>query len=126
MRRITVIDDNQETQNFLRELLVQEGWDVVSWQQGTNAFNLVQEAQPQLVILDLRLETPEKGWQILRQLKSDASTRDIPVVVCSADTWALHSHETLLNEYAAAVLVKPFTIDDVYRCIEHTLPSAKS
>jgi hypothetical protein len=46
------------------------------------------------------------------------------VIVCSADTYQLHDQRASLDEYASAVLVKPFEIDDFHRCVEHALSAS--
>jgi DNA-binding NtrC family response regulator len=46
------------------------------------------------------------------------------VIVCSGDTYHLHEQQEMVDEYASAVLVKPFDVDDFYRCVEHALAAS--
>jgi twitching motility two-component system response regulator PilH len=121
MTRIAVIDDNQQTLDFVEQVFVEHGWKLLACPQGDEAFAMLQREQPDLIILDLWLERPDSGWEILRQLKSDPGTQHIPVVMCSGERERLEERRAILDEDAAAVLVKPFEVEDIERCIEYVL-----
>lgn len=71
---------------------------------------------------DIRLETPLGGLKVLQQLKADPDTTRIPIIICSGDAWILHDNQDVLDAHAAAVLIKPFSVDDVYQAVEAVLP----
>jgi len=78
---------------------------------------------PDLIILDIRMETPESGWNLVELLALDRITHHVPVIVCSAAIQDLRSHEEWLNNHGIAVLPKPFDIDELYACVEKALNS---
>jgi signal transduction histidine kinase/CheY-like chemotaxis protein len=80
--------------------------------QGRRGIELAREQQPDVILLDLHLpDLP--GDSVLAELKADASTRTIPVVILSAD--ATREREQLLAAGAYAYLTKPI---DLRRLLE--------
>ena len=108
---IVIIDDNAAIVSFLRQLLDDEGYRTVSDTHGASAHTLVQREQPNLVILDLWMERQETGWDILRQIRADDTTAQIPVLVCSADVGAIRTRTDELSSARYDTLEKPFAID---------------
>ena len=83
--RIVVINDDTDFLSLMSELLTEVGeHDVEVCREGDHAYQFVKEKQPDLVILDIRIEGQEKGWAILECLTLDPKTRPIPLIVCSA------------------------------------------
>lgn len=66
---------------------------------------------PDLVILDLWMERQETGWEVLRQIRADATTARIPILVCSADVGAIRTRTNELYAARCDALEKPFAID---------------
>jgi CheY-like chemotaxis protein len=118
---IAIVDDNIDTQSFLRDVCKDCGWDTLSLTDGTTAFEALKESRPDAIVLDLWLDRPDSGWTILQRLKEDPATRDTPVVMCSGNLDWLTEHQALLETDVAAFLVKPFDLNDVIRCLEQTL-----
>src|SRR5947208_8790378 len=83
MPRVAVIDDDPALLRLVSEQLTQRGWDVLACGEGGSAFSLIRDEQPDVILLDLWLETPTSGWALVRLLASDPATRDIPVLVYS-------------------------------------------
>jgi CheY-like chemotaxis protein len=121
--RIAVVDDNAETQALLTDLFEGRGWEVLSCTEASGAFELIKEQRPDLVMLDLWLESPDSGWQVLEQMHGDPVTREIAVVISSGDAERLFYHQPYLDEHNIPVLVKPFVADDVYRSVDFALSS---
>jgi DNA-binding response OmpR family regulator len=121
MTTIAVIDDNSQTQEFLTDLFAEKGWSTLQCIDIETALDVVAREQPDLIILDLWFDRHQEGWSLLTQLKENATTAPIPVVVCTGDNNTLHHNENKLEEQAVAVLLKPFDIDHVYACVEYAL-----
>ena len=67
--------------------------------------------QPDLAILDIRMEGQDAGWAILECLTLDPKTHSIPLIVCSAAIRELQAHQEMLDRYGIDVLTKPFDLD---------------
>ena len=123
MARIAAIDDDPAFLAMLHDLLQSEGWEMFGLHESDQAFEEVQQSRPDLVILDLRMDTP--GWHILTRLKQDPATRHIPVIVCSAVLHELDGQGGWLEEHDVGVLPKPFEIDDLYGCVRAALQTER-
>lgn len=81
-KSILIVEDNIGVADALILLLVEEGYHVDLWVQGTE-INM-QEPFPDLILLDLLLGGMD-GQTICRQIKSQEATRHIPVILMSAN-----------------------------------------
>lgn len=121
MTRIAVVDDDTVFLDMMAAVLAERGWQVQVYRESGGAFQALKEDRPDLIILDIRMETPESGWSILELLTLDRKMSAIPVVVCSAALLDLEAHEAWLKDHGIAVLPKPFDIQDLYRRVEEAL-----
>jgi CheY-like chemotaxis protein/anti-sigma regulatory factor (Ser/Thr protein kinase) len=87
--------------------------------QGRLGFELARQHRPDLILLDLHLPDMT-GDEVLRLLKSDMTTRNIPVIVISADATTRHM-ERILAGGAAAYLTKPLEVDQFLGTVERLL-----
>jgi len=80
--KILCIDDDPDAIEILRKYLVPEGYSVAVAYSGDEGIKLAQDLKPSLITLDIMM--PHKdGWQVLRELKRDGRTKDIPVIIHS-------------------------------------------
>lgn len=119
--RIIVVNNDTDFLTLMKEVLESRGWEAVVCREGTGAYPLIKAQPPDLVVLDIRMETPESGWNVLELLKLDPVTKNIPVVVCSAAALDLKSKEQWLYDRGIDVLLKPFELDDLYNAIERAV-----
>lgn len=104
---IAIIEDDLGLIQMLELLLTEEGYRVITCTNGQKAHALIRQTLPDVILLDLRLETPDAGGMVLGLLELDPMTQQIPVIVCSADTQALRRWSLLLQERKYIVLEKP-------------------
>jgi CheY-like chemotaxis protein len=110
---IAVVNDDTSFLNLMHELLTDEGYNCFLHIVGSTAYQKIRQEKPDLVVLDIRMNDPESGWHILDMLRLDPETRDIPVIVCSADTQQLREKEDRLREQNAVPLEKPFDLKEL-------------
>jgi DNA-binding response OmpR family regulator len=109
---IVVINDDTAFLDLMEDLLeAEEGYQVSTCREASDAYAFVKEIKPALVILDVRVGHEESGWTILELLTLDPTTRPIPVIVCSAALDSLEEHEEGMAQYDCEVLPKPFDLD---------------
>jgi len=121
-RRIIVINADTDFLTLMSELLAEvEGYEVLVCREGQRAYKFVKEHQPDLVVLDIRIEGQEIGWTILECLTLDPKTNPIPLIVCSAAIRELQDHQPMLDQYGIDVLPKPFDLDTLLAKVNRAL-----
>jgi CheY-like chemotaxis protein len=106
-QKILIADDEVYMLRLLEMTFKKGGYAVVSCRDGQEALAQAVSALPQLIVLDVMMPGLD-GLGALRQLKGNAATRDIPVVVLSAKGHALTKVEAE-QAGAAMFLAKPFS-----------------
>jgi two-component system alkaline phosphatase synthesis response regulator PhoP len=85
MTSILVIEDTKEIAALIKFRLKSSGYDVVAAENGKLGLEIVQKTKPDLVILDVMMPVMN-GLETLMALKSDYSTRSIPVILLTAQS----------------------------------------
>jgi DNA-binding response OmpR family regulator len=80
---LLLVDDDPEILTLLQARLRKEPFEIFTAAEGETALNIVRTEKPDLVVLDINLPGLS-GLEICRTLKSDKSTREIPIIMLSA------------------------------------------
>ncbi len=81
-KKILLVEDDKFLLKFFAARLKEEDFEVVLAEDGEEAVRKVKEEKPDLILLDLIL--PKKdGFAVLKEIKSDEKTKNIPVFVLS-------------------------------------------
>jgi two-component system cell cycle response regulator DivK len=80
---IMVVEDNEPSRDALSRRLERRGYRVLPIGNGSDAVTAARVELPDLILMDLGLPGID-GWEATRQLKSDAATGHIPIIVLSA------------------------------------------
>jgi sigma-B regulation protein RsbU (phosphoserine phosphatase) len=104
--RVLAVDDNRENLEVLARHLTRHGLEVETAESGLAALDAIRSASFDLVLLDVMMPEVD-GYTVLRELKSDAQTRDIPVIMISALD-ELESVVRCIEAGAEDYLPKPF------------------
>ncbi|SOC47295.1 Signal transduction histidine kinase [Blastococcus aggregatus] len=107
---ILVVDDNADMRGYLTRLLGAH-WTVRSTANGEEALRAVSEQQPDVVLTDVMMPRVD-GFQLLHALRSDPTTRHIPVIMLTARAGQEASVEGL-DAGADDYLAKPFRADEL-------------
>ena len=99
---VLIVEDEDLARELLISYLEAEGYDVAWVSSGTEALIRARQLKPDAITLDIRLGGTS-GWDILHELKQDAETAHIPVVMISI----LEAAETGFALGASDYLVKP-------------------
>ena len=78
--KIVFVEDEPALQKSLGSFLRQEGYDVSSALDGETGLKLAKTQKPDLILLDVILPKMD-GFEVLKELKADKNTKDIPVIV---------------------------------------------
>jgi CheY-like chemotaxis protein len=104
--QILVVDDVADNRAVLERRLTREGHVVVCARDGSDALEKIRERAFDLILLDIMMPEVD-GFEVLRRLKRDPQTRDIPVIMISALD-DLDSVVRCISEGAEDHLTKPF------------------
>ncbi|HVT14102.1 MAG TPA: ATP-binding protein [Fimbriimonadaceae bacterium] len=107
--RIVYIEDNLPNLRLLERVFEYRGGiEMHSSPSAGDGIRLIREQMPDLVLLDLHLPDGH-GYDVLTELRSDARTADIPVIVISADSTS-RQVKRLLAAGAKSYLMKPLDL----------------
>ena len=115
-KKILVVDDEDDILHFLELVLREKGYDVATASGGHEALTKAQLEQPNLILLDIMMPQMD-GWEVLKLLRVDEETADIPVAMLSARTEAKDRVQGL-QEGAIDYICKPFSLQDLLVKIE--------
>ena len=106
---ILVVDDVPQNVRLLEAVLVSQGYDVISANDGEGALERVASENPDLVLLDVMMPPPD-GYEVCRRLRELRETAVLPVIMVTAST----TEKTKVIEAGADDLIaKPFNHDEL-------------
>jgi PAS domain S-box-containing protein len=109
--RILLVDDNSDLRDYVGRLLRSQGWTVESVSDGLMALETARARVPDLVLTDVMMPGLD-GLALLRELRNDPRTTNVPVVVLSARA----GEESRVQGAASGAddyLVKPFSAQEL-------------
>lgn len=120
--RIVCIEDEPEMIDLVRMILSREGYDVIGAAGGLMGLQMVEDEQPQLVLLDLMMPDLD-GWEVYQRLKSNPHTSHIPVIVITARAQSIDKvlglHIAKVDDY----ITKPFGPGELLNSVNRILSS---
>lgn len=117
LKRILVLDDNEDILDIVHEALSYAQFEVVSVSDGCKLMSVMEEFNPDLVLLDYLL-SGVNGGEICRQIKAHPKYNNVPVILFSAYI----SHERDLMAYGCdAVISKPFDLFELIDTVNNLI-----
>jgi DNA-binding NtrC family response regulator len=107
MKRILVVDDDQESCELLREIFSAEGWHVDTALSPSQAFSVAEQKKIDLVVSDVNLEANQSGLDLLKDLRTQC-----PVILVTG-FGTLDSAVEAAREGAWDFISKPFKVQEV-------------
>ncbi len=84
MAKILIIDDDPDIVEAMKVVLESKHYQVRIAKTGEEGLGGVKRDKPDLVILDVMMETADKGFDVARELKWDPKYKDIPILMLTA------------------------------------------
>jgi DNA-binding response OmpR family regulator len=112
---VLIVDDNEDNVRILSRMLIARGFEVRIARDGHGALESVRQQLPDVVLLDIMMPGMD-GMQVLAQLRGDAHTAGVPVIMVTAKT----QDEDVLAGYKVGAdyyVTKPFTIRQILYAI---------
>lgn len=109
MARVLVVEDEPDLLDLVVAFLEDAGHAVVSARDGLEACRRLDEAVPDVMLLDLTLPGLD-GWQVLDRARLDARTANLPVIVVSANAGA-GERARAAHQGVRAFVAKPYDVE---------------
>jgi len=121
MRRIIVVDDNEDILEIIKLILEGYDYEVATLADGSLLFEKIHEFKPDLILLDIMLGNMD-GRELCKAMRENDETKDIPVIFVSAS----HSISERFIAMGSNVdfLAKPFDINDLIDKVAMSLSAA--
>ncbi|QHS55491.1 response regulator [Mucilaginibacter sp. 14171R-50] len=117
VKRILVLDDNQDILDIVHETLTYENFEVKSTGESKNVMPLLEDFNPNLVILDYRV-AGTNGGELCRNIKAHPKFSDVPVIIFSAYV----NREADLYAYGCdAIINKPFDLTELVEKVNNLI-----
>lgn len=107
------IDDDAQVIALYERYLQSSGYIVIAETHPEKAVERAIELNPMAITLDIMMPNKD-GWQVMRDLKQNSKTCDIPILICSI----LEEEEKGFSLGATDYLVKPFVQDDLIKSLQ--------
>jgi chemotaxis protein histidine kinase CheA/ActR/RegA family two-component response regulator len=122
--RVVVADDSLSVRRALEQLMQDAGYEVAAARDGVEALQLIAERTPVAVLLDLEMPRMN-GLEVCRFLRSQAATRDVPVLMITSrtgDKYRLMAEESGVTR----LLGKPFSEDALVSLVGELIADDKT
>ncbi|MGC8763397.1 MAG: response regulator [Acidobacteriota bacterium] len=119
---VLVIDDNPDLLDIVDAILSEAGYVVAKALSGEDGLQVARTLKPRLILLDLNMPKMD-GWEVLKLLKNDPATREIPVAIFSVRT-DLKDKIFGLQRGAVDYISKPFQYDRLAERVQRILAGA--
>jgi CheY-like chemotaxis protein len=105
MTRVLVAEDNPVNRELLRELLEHRGYSVVEACDGQQALRMVEEARPDILLLDIGMPVLD-GYAVARKIRENPGLSQLPILAITA--YAMQGdREQILHSGFDGYLSKP-------------------
>ena len=111
--RVAVIDDDRLIRYLVDLHLRKAGYEVFAAEDAVAGGRVVLEHAPDMILCDVDMPYMN-GYEFVSALRSDPTTREIPVVFLTVKQDVEHS----AHELGAGYLVKPITVDELLRAVK--------
>jgi CheY-like chemotaxis protein len=119
-RVVLVAEDNEINFELVSAMLERDGFSMRWARDGNEAIAALAADSLDLLILDLHLPRVS-GLDVLRHVRSDPASRDLPVLVLTADAMA-GTRDAVLAEGASDYMTKPFDLNALRAMVARILP----
>ena len=118
-KRVLVVDDEIHIVHVVAIKLRNNGYEVTTADNGAEAYDLVCKERPDIIVTDYQMPVMS-GIELVEKLRADEATRDIPVIMLTARSFAI-SKEQQEDLHISGCLSKPFSPKELLGNIEDVL-----
>ena len=118
-KKILVVDDEIHIVRVLVIRLRNNGYDVISAEDGQQAFELTQKEKPDIIVTDYQMPKMT-GLELIEKLRETDETKDIPVIMLTARSFVIEKQQEQKLKIAKC-LSKPFSPKELLSTVESVL-----
>jgi len=118
-KKVLVVDDEVHIIHVVAIKLRNNGFDVVSAENGADAFELALSEKPDIIVTDFQMPVMT-GLELVEKLRQNETTKYMPVIMLTARSFAVDEQQKE-NLQIAEFLSKPFSPKELLRSIEDVL-----
>lgn len=118
--KILIVDDEKDILDIYAVKFETEGFEVLKEDKGQNVFEIAKKEKPDLILLDIMMDGSD-GYSIIKALKSDNDTRDIPVIMFSNLGQRENIEEGITHGAEDYIPKANFTPEEVVRRVKKVL-----
>jgi DNA-binding response OmpR family regulator len=123
--KIVCIEDDPKTIDLVKLILKKEGFEVTGVGNGRDGLSVIEEIQPDLVLLDLMMPDMD-GWEVYQSMRANESMRQVPVIVLTAKAQSIDKvlglHIAKVDDY----ITKPFSPGELIQSVRKVLAEANA
>jgi CheY-like chemotaxis protein len=83
-KKILIVDDDKDVFESMKIVLESEGYNVIWATNGKDGLDRCKSEKPDLVILDVMMNTDDEGFQVAYKMKQDEELRKIPIIMATS------------------------------------------
>lgn len=115
-KNVMVVEDNEKNRKLMRVVLKAKGYNVIEATTGEEALNLLKNQKPNIILMDIQLPGID-GLTLIKQIKADTMTKEIPIIAVTA--YAMKGDEQkILDTGCEAYMSKPINTQELPIIIE--------
>jgi formate transporter len=120
---ILVVDDDPDFVEIMRTILTKEGYAISTAANGREAWNLMSQKKPDVVLLDVMMSTTLEGVDVSRRMAADSKLKNVPIIMISSIDSSWHADKLPDNIHIPidAWINKPVNPEQVLRTIRRFL-----
>ena len=118
-KKVLVVDDEIHIVHVVAIKLRNNGYEVISAENGEEAFDLICQEKPDIVVTDLQMPVIT-GLELVEKLRSNEATSDIPVIMLTARSFSMDKEQQESLQISQCIS-KPFSPKELLRSVEDVL-----
>lgn len=127
MAKILIVDDDPDFVNATRIVLEAEGHTVISAKSGNEGFQRAREDKPDIIVLDVIMDTVLDGLSMSQEMHDDPAVRDIPIIMVTSIANTDYAELFPTDEYIhiRAFMSKPIKPAELIKQVNKLLPKPR-
>ena len=122
MKKVLIVEDNDLNLKLFHDLLIIKKCEIIISKDGADIINIVSKESPDLILMDIQLNSGISGIDLIKKLKNKAATKHIPIIAITA--FARKSDEELITKSGCDMYIsKPVSIKHFFQAIDSFIGS---